>query len=145
VHPQRLALHAAMSLYSDDRRKRKWDTQDSSPSKSRPSREDGDRSGSSHRDRSDRYEAGSSRRDDRTPSSSSGYRDRGDRTDKRSASPPRGPRDTSKKSSRGTGAPTDAATAAGKSPSPFFAFPFTGPHLLHSFLSCILLLVCGLY
>jgi hypothetical protein len=103
-----------MSLYSDDRRKRKWDTHDSSPSKPRPSRDDGERS-SSTRDRgSDRYESGSSRHDERA-SSSSGHRDRGDRRDdRRSASPPRGPRDASKKS-RGSGAPPDAAAAAGTS------------------------------
>jgi hypothetical protein len=99
-----------MSLYSDDRRKRKWDNQDSSPSKSRSSGRDyEDRS----RDRGDgdRHE---SRYEERRGSSQTGYNREGDtrdRRDRRSASPVS--RDPAKKSSSSRNGPNDPAAAAG--------------------------------
>jgi len=90
-----------MSLYSDDRRKRKWDSNDSSPS--RPRRDD--RDGDYDRDRHE-----TSRYDERHGGSSS-HRDRDHRhgSDRRSASP--SPRDSKKSSSRSE--PLDPAAAAG--------------------------------
>src|SRR5271163_1627072 len=99
-----------MSLYSDDRRKRKWDNNDSSPS--RPRRDDRDRDYDRDRER-DRHETSSSRYDERHGSSSS-HRDRDHRhgSDRRSASPPS--RDSKKSSSRSE--PLDPAAAAGIPP-----------------------------
>ena len=100
-----------MSLYSDDRRKRKWDNPDSSPSKSRSSGRDRDDRDHSDRDRDSRYE--SSRYDDGRGSTSSSHRDR--HSDRRSSSP-QPPREPRKHSSRTPAAPLDPAAAAGQSP-----------------------------
>ena len=98
-----------MSLYSDDRRKRKWDNQDSSPRKSRRDHDEHDRF---DRDR-DNYDQ-SSRHEDRHGS----HRDRdGRHGDRRSSSPQpsREPRKHSS-SSRAPSAPLDPAAAAGPFP-----------------------------
>ena len=107
-----------MSLYSDDRRKRKWDNPEtsSSPHKSSRTDRDSDRDRDHDRER-DRYE---SRHEDRHSSS---HRDRDGRhgnstTEKRrSASPPSAPREP-RKSGGGGGSsrdkpPMDPAAASG--------------------------------
>jgi hypothetical protein len=106
-------IHKQMSLYSDDRRKRKWDAPDSSPGKSRSSGRDRDERDRSDRDRDSRHE--SSRYDDRHGgSSSSSHRERHS-SDRRSASP-QPSREPRKHSSRTS---IDPAAAAGQS---FFFF-----------------------